>query len=179
MAQLGSRREALITWGKRALVIAGALLAVAAVVLAAIGTYAHFQPTEAPDAALSYTGFLDDLQSHGATVQEDEQGGPGQSLPSTAHIVTVNGSKITVYAYLTTHDAERDMARISPDGSTISDVDSSGTGSVVVIDYIAPPHWFHEGRVVVLYVGCDDTLLALLQQVLGPPFAGDSGEIGC
>lgn len=171
MPQLGSRRAALVAWGRRALVIAGALLAIVTVVLVALAIYTHVQVQETLDAALSYTGFLDDLQTHGATVQEDGQGGPGQSLPSTAHIVIVNGNRITVYEYVTTHDAELDMARISPDGSTITSSDGSGGESVVVIDYIAPPHWFHEGRILVLYVGCDDSLLALLQQIMGPSFA--------
>lgn len=171
MAHPGGRRGALFALGKRALWIGAALLAVVVVVLVALGVYGHIQTAQTPDAALSYAGFLDDLQTHGASVQEVGQGGPGQALPSTAHLVMVNGSKITVYEYVTTHDADLDTASISPDGSSIRHIDASGSGSVTQIDYVAPPHWFHEGRVVVLYVGCDDALIALLQQIMGPPFA--------
>jgi hypothetical protein len=77
------------------------------------------------------------------------------------------------YEYVTTHDAALDEACISPDGSTITSAGFLGSSSALIVDYVAPPHWFYAGRIIVLYVGCDASLIDLLQQVLGPPFAGD------
>ncbi len=38
--------------------------------------------------------------------------------------------------------------------------------------WVAPPHFFQEGRVLVLYAGADQTVLAALTELLGPQFAG-------
>jgi hypothetical protein len=49
--------------------------------------------------------------------------------------------------------------------------DGSGTATTTV-DWVAPPHFFLKGRVMVLYVGNDPAVLSLLQSLLGPQFAG-------
>jgi hypothetical protein len=42
----------------------------------------------------------------------------------------------------------------------------------VIVDWVAPPHFFLKGRVLVLYVGSDPAVLAALRAVLGAQVAG-------
>jgi hypothetical protein len=49
--------------------------------------------------------------------------------------------------------------------------DGGGTATTIV-DWVAPPHFFLKGRVLVLYVGSDPAVQKLLAGVLGPQFAG-------
>ncbi len=58
--------------------------------------------------------------------------------------------------------AEEDASNIQPDGNT----------RTMMIEWIAPPHFFRKERVIVIYVGSDASTLALLKQVLGAQFAG-------
>jgi hypothetical protein len=38
--------------------------------------------------------------------------------------------------------------------------------------WVARPYFHKAGRLIVLYVGDDDAVAAVLEEVLGPPFAG-------
>ena len=40
------------------------------------------------------------------------------------------------------------------------------------ISWIAPPHFFRKERVIVLYLGTDAKVLAVLTELLGAQFAG-------
>ena len=41
-----------------------------------------------------------------------------------------------------------------------------------MISWIAPPHFYQVGRLIVFYIGSDQPTLDLLTAVLGPQFAG-------
>ena len=41
-----------------------------------------------------------------------------------------------------------------------------------MVTWVAPPHFYRQGRVIVLYVGSNPNILSLLTAVLGPQFAG-------
>ena len=68
--------------------------------------------------------------------------------------------------------AERAAAKVSADGYNIAIAVPGRPGSVVHVDWIAPPHWFRKGRVILLYLGRDRATLAALTDVLGRQFAG-------
>jgi len=102
------------------------------------------------------------LQTAGMTV---EPGGPidqpffkvqGQSLK-------VNGGDVQVYVYDSAQAMEADASQISADGSSI------GTN---MADWIGTPHFFKTGNILVLYLGDDQTVLGLLNNILGSQFAG-------
>jgi hypothetical protein len=42
----------------------------------------------------------------------------------------------------------------------------------VIVEWVAPSHFFRAGRVIVLYVGTDPAVLEALAALLGPQFAG-------
>ncbi len=60
--------------------------------------------------------------------------------------------------------ASEDASPIGPDGNP----------KTMRINWIAPPHFFRKERVIVIYLGSDANMLALLTESLGPQFAGAS-----
>ena len=111
------------------------------------------------------------LKAAGATVV------PGANLnqPFIAvegHTLTVNNEQIQVYEYASASAADGQAATISPDGSSFT-ISSSGvpTGATQV-DWIKPPHLYKAGRIIVIYIGTTESLLHLLEGVLGKQFAG-------
>jgi hypothetical protein len=122
--------------------------------------------------ALSYDGLKSALRAHGAAVQDDGLGSQ-PFLAGTDRRLRVNGVGVDVFEYRTTFEASYDASRISADGSTFRGGLGPLGGQAAAVEFIAPPHWFRSGRVVVLYVGQQGDLLALLRQVLGPQFVGD------
>lgn len=121
--------------------------------------------------ALSYSGLKSMLLTHGATVQDDGIGSE-PFMAGTDHRVRVNAEGVDVFEYRTTLEATYDASRISTDGSTFRGGFGPIGRTAATVDFIAPPHWFRSGRIIVLYVGRQSDLIALLQQVLGPQFAG-------
>ncbi|MBA2285104.1 MAG: hypothetical protein H0W02_06460 [Ktedonobacteraceae bacterium] len=82
---------------------------------------------------------------------------------ATGKIITVNGQQVQVYEYANEESASSDAARISPDGSTIGNS---------MVDWIAPPHFYRSGKIIVLYVGTNAAVIHTLQGLFGSQFAG-------
>ena len=68
-----------------------------------------------------------------------------------------------VFEYADPATAAAQAALVSPDGGAVGPH---------MMAWVAPPHFYHTGRILVLYVGNDGPLLTRLRTVLGPPFAG-------
>jgi hypothetical protein len=84
----------------------------------------------------------------------------------------VNGATVVVYEYSASAVAQLDATRVSSDGATFRGGVGPFGGSAVTVDWIAPPHHYQRGRVIVTYVGDDGAITRLLSTVLGPQFAG-------
>lgn len=78
-------------------------------------------------------------------------------------MITLNGEGVQVFEYPAAAQMEAQAAQISPTGTAI------GTSRV---HWIAPPHFFKRGRVLVLYVGEDRGVIEALEAALGGQFAG-------
>ncbi len=81
----------------------------------------------------------------------------------TGQIITVNGEQVQVYEYTNDDGANTDAARISPDGGTIGNS---------MVDWIAPPHFYKKGQLIVLCVGTSTSLMKVLESTLGAQLAG-------
>ena len=81
---------------------------------------------------------------------------PGQTLK-------VNGQDVQVFIYDTAQALESEASQISADASTI------GTSMPTWVD---APHFYKLDRILVLYVGQDQTVLEQLNRVFGSQFAG-------
>ena len=109
-----------------------------------------------------YVSFVDQLRAAGATV--NPTGGIDRSFFAVdGYSLTADAESLQVYEY-PTHDAmEHDVALVSADGHTF------GTTQV---SWIAPPHFYRAGRIIVVYPGADSVTLERLSAILGPVFAG-------
>lgn len=88
-------------------------------------------------------------------------------LSGDGHVLRALEETIQVFVYPDADAARREAGGISPDGSSIV-----GQGTATMVTWVAAPHFFRRDRVIVLYVGEETTMLAALESVLGPPFAG-------
>jgi hypothetical protein len=110
------------------------------------------------------------LRAQGVTVDEVERLTPTVPFEGTetGMLLRLSGgqlgapAEIQVYEYADAAAAAADAEQILPDGNL----------ETVMIEWIAPPHFFEAGRVLVLYLGDDRAVLDLLTAVLGPQFAG-------
>lgn len=84
-------------------------------------------------------------------------------LSVKGQIIKIDDQDVQVFEYRTAQAAQLDANKISPTGS-------SAVTSIPM--WIAPPHFFRAGRLIVLYVGADRSVLQELVDVLGPQFAG-------
>lgn len=109
-----------------------------------------------------YVSLIDHLRAQGATVTPT--GDISQPFFSVSgHAISVNGEQVQVYEYADVNTADAAAAQISSDGGAI------GTTQV---DWIAPPHFYEAGKIIVLYIGTSSATLQLLVAVLGAQFAG-------
>jgi len=143
----------------------GVLLFGAMIALAGCGapasTVSHGGPVR------DYVSLVDNLRGAGATVTPT--GEVSQPfLTGSGQAITVNGEPVQAYEYASDQVASEEASRIAPDGSSMR----TATGGATHIDWTEPPHFYLQGRVLVLYVGSDTATLALLTQVLGAQIAG-------
>ncbi len=110
--------------------------------------------------------LIDDLRNSGATVAPSGVA----TLPFFAVSgvrLSVDGEQIEAYTFATAEGAAGAASGVSADGST-----ATGNGVAVSTLWVAPPHFFLESRLIVLYVGDVQEVLELLEMILGPQFAG-------
>ncbi len=116
--------------------------------------------------AMDYSTLLTKLRASGASVKEGEK--VRQNLFSVeGRSVLLDGSDIQAFEYPTAAEMETASARVSPDGFTFT------VGNMVSTEsWIAPPHFYKSGRIIVVYIGSDNKTTASLESVLGKQFAG-------
>ena len=114
------------------------------------------------EALEDYAGLTGALEAAGESV---EPGGPVEQpfLSEPGQILRVNGMDVQVFEYESAEQLEADAAKISPEG---------GSTDTTMITWMATPHFFKSGQLLVLYVGDDAGTLNVLESVLGEQFAG-------
>ncbi|MCZ6775442.1 MAG: hypothetical protein O7D34_03160 [Ignavibacteria bacterium] len=106
--------------------------------------------------------LMDSLRVAGATVaQSGELEQPFFS--EKAQIITVNGGDVQVFEYAKADAAEDEAAKVASDGSTIDNN---------IVQWVATPHFYKTGNLIVLYVGESEDVMNVLETVLGSQFAG-------
>lgn len=106
--------------------------------------------------------FLADLREKGVEAEK------GDSLEQAffsviGTSVSLNGESIQVFEYDSAETMETDAVLVDASGSSI------GT---TMVGWVATPHFYKKGRILVLYVGDNAEILEILESVLGPQFAG-------
>src|SRR6266545_7771754 len=126
------------------------------------------EPTSTGTVVASQGGAVQDqaslieaLRKAGATAMIGDQV-EQPFLSTTGTQVTINGTDVQVFEYA-------DEAAAQADATKLTDT-LAGRGTAM-ISWVASPHAYRAGRVIVLYVGDDPAILKLLQGVLGAPVA--------
>ena len=119
-------------------------------------TTSHGGPVE------DHVGLIDSLRNAGATIEFGDQ---VEQVFFTVKggIIKVNGADVQEFEYETSEAMEADAAQVAPDGGSV------GTSMVT---WVAAPHFYKAGRILVLYIGDDQAILDLLEGALGSQFAG-------
>jgi predicted small lipoprotein YifL len=114
------------------------------------------------EATVGFSSLVDGLRGAGAQVELT-----GELLQPffavAAKAVSVNDADVQVFEYDSVSAAQQEANLVSPDGGSV------GTSAML---WMATPHFYQAGRLIVLYVGDDASTINLLTSVLGPPFAG-------
>ena len=75
----------------------------------------------------------------------------------------MDGEDVQVFEFASAEEADTVSQSISADGSSI------GTSMVA---WVAPPHFYKAGKLIVIYVGSDSGVISALQAAMGSQFAG-------
>lgn len=78
-------------------------------------------------------------------------------------IIKVSNEDIQVFEYPDKSKADADINLISADGGTI------GTN---MITWVSDPHFYRTDKMLILYVGINEEIIGLLNEILGLQFAG-------
>jgi len=117
-----------------------------------------------------YATLLSYLRDSGASIVEE---GAIQEpfFDIEGRRVTVNESTIEVYEYADVGAMETEAGCVSPEGGSFRK-GKGDTAQVCFVDWIATPHFYKAGRIIVFYCGDNDSIISLLENALGKQFAG-------
>jgi hypothetical protein len=113
-------------------------------------------------AVTDYVSMIDRLRAAGSRVEPVERLSQ-PFFPVDAQVITLNGARVQVFEFESETAASAQAAEVSGNGSTV------GT---TMVTWVEPPHFYQQGRLIVLYVGSDAQIGRLLESVLGPQIAG-------
>jgi len=138
------------------------LLVPAIYLLAAACTGNNAPDRPAAESAVGYDQLLPALQSAGFAVEA--AGGVTQPFfEPQGKVIKVGDQDIQVFEFGTESEAALAAGGISPDGSSV------GTS---MISWIAPPHFYQSGKLIVLYLGDEEGVIKSLEEILGAQVAG-------
>jgi len=145
-------------------ILSGLFLVLALVVSGCANTATANRGTASPEPLVveDQAGLIAALQAAGATVEVGDPISQDFFGPE-GNILKVNGADVQVFEYESADAMENEASQVAPDGGSI------GTSMVSWMD---APHFYKTGRIISLYVGSDQTILDVLEMVMGPQFAG-------
>ena len=125
-----------------------------------------------------YVSLVDSLRAAGAAI--DPAGDVSQPFfAPQGQLLTVNGERVETFEFASPEEADTVAEGVSPTGSSIVTTMADGTQTASSVTWVAPPHFYKAGRLIVLYVGCDSDVIDMLQETIGPQFAGGAGLSQC
>lgn len=142
--------------------------------LPSAGTFAA--PVSPTRKAGDWAAFADRLRREGFAVERTAEAsepflraiGAGLHLSGGA---LARPARLAVYTYADPALAADDATRVQPDTS-VRWAEPDGNVRTISYAWVAPPHFFRQGWVLVIYAGTDPAVLRLLAHLLGPQFVG-------
>lgn len=118
--------------------------------------------TKTDAAVTSYASLVEGLRASGLAIES--LGDVEQTwFTPRARVIRIGATgEAQIYEYPTEEQAATEAKRVNPDGSI---------GTTMPF-WIAPPHFFRHRKLLVLYLGSDETSLLKLRAILGNEVAG-------
>ncbi len=91
----------------------------------------------------------------------------------------MNGERVETFEFASAEEADAAAEGVSASGTSIVTTMADGTQRASMVDWVTPPHFYKAGKLIVLYVACDVDVINLLQETMGPQFAGGAGMSQC
>jgi len=127
-----------------------------------------------------YVSLVDTLRASGAAVAPAGTDAFADYFAPLGQLLKVNGERVSTFGFDTSEDADAAAQGISADGSHIAGpVMADGTSISTAVDWTVPPHFYKAGKLIVLYAGCDEDVIDLLEVTMGPRFAGSASLSQC
>jgi len=82
-------------------------------------------------------------------------------------MMTIDGQTVVVFEFSSEEEAQQTINTISEDATEIGDSP---------VEWVDEPHFYQDGRLIVLYTGNDDETLDTLEDALGAQVAGGSTD---
>jgi len=125
-----------------------------------------------PKPVTDYSTLLRYLRGSGVSLGEAGEIHPYAFLAIEGRRVTVNESTIEVYEYANAEAMESEASCVSPDGFGITRDLGGGRAVFTDVGWLGPPHFYKAGRIIVIYIGNNSSMISLLENALGEQFAG-------
>jgi hypothetical protein len=115
-----------------------------------------------PTPSIVLDQFVQALRQQGLSVSLGSETPPdvNRVFSVPAHEVRVNQSHLDAFEYATSEAAAAAAAAISPDGQPRPDAR---------LTWVSTPRFYHQDRLIVLYVGCSSEIVQALQTTVGAP----------
>lgn len=133
-----------------------------------LGPISISQPTTKSDVLPTSTtvndlvSFVDGLREKGIRVTPIER--LEQSIFSVkSTIILVGNEEVRVYEFDNIESLEKESTKVSSDGTQVGNNPLKWSG---------PPHFYKQGKIIVLYVGSNGGVLSMLDETMGKQFAG-------
>jgi hypothetical protein len=110
-----------------------------------------------------YARLMGKLRARRASVKSTKEKVRQPFFSVSGRIMKVKNEAIQVFEYSNPVATESQAKLVSPDGKTIGNSKPS---------WMSTPHFFKSQKLIVIYVGDDQTILRILQAVIGNQFAG-------
>jgi hypothetical protein len=115
-----------------------------------------------------YSSFTHALVSAGFTVRDGERTENDMLFTVDRRAVLIDGVSVSTYEYPTNQALDEARSSIGRDSYSVP----TSTNGTAHVEWVATPHFYGAGTLLVLYVGDDQGTLDALRNVLGRPYAG-------
>ncbi len=125
-----------------------------------------------PKPVTDYPTLLRYLRDSDASVREEGEVSMSFFYDVEGERVAVNETSIEVYEYANAEAMESEANNVSPDGCGITKDLGGGRAVSKDVSWIDIPHFYKAGRIIVIYIGNNASIISLLENALGAHFAG-------
>ena len=117
-----------------------------------------------PTTPIDYVSLVDNLRAAGATVDPAGTESADFFAPQ-GQLLTVNGERVETFEFVGAKEADAAAGGVSATGSSIVTTMADGTQKASMVTWVAPPHFYKAGKLIVLYVGCDSDVIDVLRGI--------------